>query len=182
MAIESARRRSYSCSLIGTAFFLPRSFRRMRYVSRAEYTAIDAMIVTANASEPMMNGMLFDPGGATAANSAGKSAVIVVPMFCAIAIAETREPASGTVPGRSSGKSRYNPDTRCYISSDITIASGMFLMLIIEIREREQTREQRTGDHRNAAADLVGQIADERNHQHREDIADHRNPQITRSC
>ena len=38
----------------------------------------------------MVSGMPVEPGGATAANSAGNRAVIVVPIFCAIAIAVTR--------------------------------------------------------------------------------------------
>jgi hypothetical protein len=37
-----------------------------------------------------MSGTLVEPGGATAANKAGRSAVMVVPTFCEIAIAETR--------------------------------------------------------------------------------------------
>ena len=48
------------------------------------------MIVTPKAIAPTISGTLVEPGGATVANSAGSSAVMVVPMFCAIAIAETR--------------------------------------------------------------------------------------------
>ena len=40
--------------------------------------------------EADVSGTFVDPGGATAAKSAGSSAVMVVPMFCEIAIAETR--------------------------------------------------------------------------------------------
>ena len=40
---------------------------------------------------PTVSGMFVDPGGATVANSAGSSAVIVVHVFCEIAIAETRD-------------------------------------------------------------------------------------------
>src|SRR6266536_469399 len=52
--------------------------------------AIAEIIVMPNASAPMVSGMLAEPGGATAAKSAGSMAVIVVPTFCAIAIALTR--------------------------------------------------------------------------------------------
>ncbi|CKS81636.1 Uncharacterised protein [Mycobacterium tuberculosis] len=39
---------------------------------------------------PTVNHTLVEPGGATAANSAGSSAVKVVPMFCEMAMADTR--------------------------------------------------------------------------------------------
>ena len=39
---------------------------------------------------PTVIGIFADPGGATVANNAGNSAVIVVPVFCAIAMAVTR--------------------------------------------------------------------------------------------
>ena len=48
------------------------------------------MMVMPKAMAPTVSGTLVEPGGATVANSAGSSAVIVVPMFCEIAIAETR--------------------------------------------------------------------------------------------
>ena len=56
------------------------------------------MIVTPKVIAPMVSGMLLEPGGATAAKSAGSRAVIVVPIFCAMAIAVTR-----VLVGNSSG-------------------------------------------------------------------------------
>jgi hypothetical protein len=47
---------------------------------------------------PTISGTFGEPGGATAAKSAGSSAVTVVPRFCAMAIAVTRVRA-----GKSSG-------------------------------------------------------------------------------
>ncbi|MNW09272.1 hypothetical protein D3C71_2062300 [compost metagenome] len=46
--------------------------------------------VMKNARPPTTSGMLSEPGGATRANSAGSMAVSMVPMFCAMAMAETR--------------------------------------------------------------------------------------------
>jgi len=48
------------------------------------------MTVMPNASEPTISGMFGAPGGATVANRAGSMAVMAVPTFCEIAIAETR--------------------------------------------------------------------------------------------
>ena len=48
------------------------------------------MIVMPNVIAPIVIGTLVEPGGATEANSAGSSAVMVVPMFCEIAMAVTR--------------------------------------------------------------------------------------------
>ena len=48
------------------------------------------MIVTPKAIAPTVIGTLVEPGGATVANNAGKNAVSIVPMFCAIAMPETR--------------------------------------------------------------------------------------------
>ncbi len=48
----------------------------------------------------------------------------------------------------------------------------------IQVEERQQARAQATGDHGRATADLVGQVTDKRNHQHRNDVADYRNPQV----
>ncbi len=56
------------------------------------------MTVTPKAKAPIVSGTLAEPGGATAAKSAGRSAVSMVPMFCAIAIPETRARV-----GKSSG-------------------------------------------------------------------------------
>ena len=52
--------------------------------------AAAAMQVMAKAIEPTTSHTLVEPGGATVANSAGSRAVIVVPMFCEIAIDDTR--------------------------------------------------------------------------------------------
>jgi hypothetical protein len=49
-----------------------------------------AIAVTPKVIAPTVSGMLDEPGGATVAKSAGSSAVMVVPMFCEIAMAETR--------------------------------------------------------------------------------------------
>jgi hypothetical protein len=59
-------------------------------VSWAVPAATAAMIVTAKVIVPIVSGMLVEPGGATAAKSAGSRAVTVVPTFWEIAIAETR--------------------------------------------------------------------------------------------
>ena len=56
------------------------------------------MTVTAKVMAPIVTGMRTEPGGATAAKSAGSSAVTIVPKFWAIAIAVTRVRA-----GNSSG-------------------------------------------------------------------------------
>ncbi len=48
----------------------------------------------------------------------------------------------------------------------------------IEIGEREQPRADRTDDHRRLAADLVRQVADKGDDEHRQDIAHDRDPQI----
>jgi hypothetical protein len=48
------------------------------------------MIVMPKANAPIVSGTFEEPGGATVANSAGKSAVSIVPMFCAMAMPETR--------------------------------------------------------------------------------------------
>ena len=56
------------------------------------------MAVTPKANAPTVSGTLAEPGGATVANSAGNSAVSIVPMFCAIAMPETRARV-----GKSSG-------------------------------------------------------------------------------
>src|SRR4029077_7739541 len=87
---EAARSRSYSCFGIGVALALPRSLTGRRKVSRADQAAIAAMVVMPRAMQPTVNGTLVEPGGATVANSAGNNGVIVVPVFCEIAIAETR--------------------------------------------------------------------------------------------
>jgi hypothetical protein len=52
--------------------------------------AIEAMIVTPKANAPIVMGTFDEPGGATAAKTAGKSAVSIVPMFWAVAMPETR--------------------------------------------------------------------------------------------
>ena len=59
-------------------------------VSRALQAARDAMTVTAKVIAPIVQGMRDEPGGATAAKSAGSSAVTIVPRFCETAIAVTR--------------------------------------------------------------------------------------------
>ena len=56
------------------------------------------MIVTPKTNAPIVSGTFEEPGGATVANSAGKSAVSIVPMFCAMAMPETLARA-----GKSSG-------------------------------------------------------------------------------
>ena len=48
------------------------------------------MTATPSVMLPIVKGMLLEPGGATAVNSAGRKALMAVPMFCPIAIAETR--------------------------------------------------------------------------------------------
>ena len=48
------------------------------------------MTVMPKAIAPIVSGISVEPGGATKANSAGSSAVIIVPTFCEIAIAVTR--------------------------------------------------------------------------------------------
>ena len=70
----------------------------MREVSRALQQAIEAMAVMPKARAPTVIGTLAEPGGATVANSAGSSAVSIVPTFCAIAMPETRARV-----GKSSG-------------------------------------------------------------------------------
>src|ERR1700748_3593303 len=87
---EAARSRSYSCLAIGAALELPSSLTGRRKVSRADQAAAAAIAVMAKAMAPTVNGTLVDPGGATVAKSAGSRAVMVVPTFCEIAIAETR--------------------------------------------------------------------------------------------
>src|SRR3977135_3244555 len=86
----SARLISYSAFAIGTALGLPRSLILTRKVSLAVMAATAAMIVMPKAMAPTVTGMLAEPGGATVANSAGRRAVVVVPTFWEIAIAETR--------------------------------------------------------------------------------------------
>ena len=49
-----------------------------------------AMAVMPKVIAPTVNGMLAAPGGATSANNAGSRAVMVVPTFWEIAIADTR--------------------------------------------------------------------------------------------
>ena len=55
-------------------------------------------MVMPKAMPPTVSQMLLEPGGATAVNRAGSIAVMAVPTFCAMAMAETRERA-----GNSSG-------------------------------------------------------------------------------
>jgi len=52
--------------------------------------ATAAMTVTPKVMAPMVSGMLVEPGGATVAKIAGSMAVMVVPTFCPMDIAETR--------------------------------------------------------------------------------------------
>jgi hypothetical protein len=92
--------------LTGVALESPRSFRWILYVSRALNAATAETIVIAKVIAPTLSGMFVDPGGATAAESAGSSAVVVVPI---VGAAPSRKPgyASGTARGKSSGKRRY---------------------------------------------------------------------------
>src|SRR5215468_8197034 len=88
--VASARFLSYSALAIGTAFGLPRSLIFIRKVSLAVMAASAAITVMPKAIAPTVTGILAEPGGATAANRAGSRAVMVVPIFCDIAIADTR--------------------------------------------------------------------------------------------
>ncbi len=57
----------------------------------AVHAADAAMSVIANVSDPIRKGILDEPGGETVVKSTGRSAVMVVPRFCAIATAVTRK-------------------------------------------------------------------------------------------
>jgi hypothetical protein len=57
----------------------------------------------ANVIAPMVIGMSTAPGGATATNSAGSSAVTKMPRFCEIAMPDTRTRV-GNISGKKLGK------------------------------------------------------------------------------
>ena len=47
----------------------------------------------------------------------------------------------------------------------------------VEVAEGEQARAERADDHRRPAADPVAEVADDRDHDDREDVAEHRDPE-----
>src|SRR5262249_57527307 len=81
---------SFSCFGTGAASGFARSFKWMRYVSRALQQVMAETAVMASVSAPIVSGTFAAPGGATRANRAGSRAVIVVPRFCEMAMADTR--------------------------------------------------------------------------------------------
>jgi len=85
--------------ITGTASGLPRSLRWIREVSGADQAAIAPTTVRARQRPPMISGTLLDPGGATIANTVGRNATMVRPMFC-----ERANPVTRVRVGNSSWK------------------------------------------------------------------------------
>ena len=115
-----------------------------------------------NAIDPIITGMLSDPGGATKANKAGSNAVMGGPRVLCDGHSghagagleqlrvEAREDRVVALVDEAPHQQRHDDRQRHAMDAD-----G------VEIAEGQQARDKRANDHRRAAANPVGQVADE---------------------